>query len=131
MVWDLISPSNAISHAISHGITPKEQENSPSTKTDHLVAVCLWLWLIFSVLFFQCVQPDLFCRTSVAHQMDTSYNPYHQHTPTLSPHDSACHLTARLFCSFFFLFLLFSPLFPSPIFIVWYRYRDIAKCSRN
>ena len=78
IIWDL-SPSMAIHRAIWHGITPKHQVNTTSTKTDHLVAAYVLLWLLVSAFLLPCPPPGLFCRLSVAHQMDTSWDwPYHQ-----------------------------------------------------
>ena len=72
MIRDMISPSIPIYNAISHRITQKPKARTTSTKTDYLVAVHVLLWLLVSALFLPCLPPGLFCRPSVAHQMDTS-----------------------------------------------------------
>ena len=72
IVWDMISPSIAIYHAISHRSTPKHQAKTTSTKTDHIVAVYVFFLFLVSALFLPCLPPGLFCRPSVAHHMDTS-----------------------------------------------------------
>ena len=48
MIWDMIPTSIAICYAISHRITARHQENTTSTKTDHLVAAYVLLWLLVS-----------------------------------------------------------------------------------
>ena len=123
---DMISPSTAIYYAIWPRITPK-QAKTTSTKTDHLVEACVLLWLLVSTLFLPCLPPGLFCRPSVAHQVNTSQNwPYHRQTSTLSPRDSACYLSSWLFLLRFSVFFLSLSHYPSCyIIIAWYRYRDI------
>ena len=51
---------------------PKAQGKNNVNETDYLVAVHVLLWLLVSALFLPCLPPGLFCRPSVAHQMDTS-----------------------------------------------------------
>ena len=72
MIRDMIPPSIAIYHAISHRITQKRQTKTTSTKTDHLGAAYVLHWLLVSALFLPCLPPGRFYRPSVAHQMDTS-----------------------------------------------------------
>ena len=61
MIWDMISPSIALFHALSHRIATK-----------HLVVAYVLLWLLVSALILTGLPPGLFCRPSAANPMNTS-----------------------------------------------------------
>ena len=93
-------------------------QNTRQTQLQRKPTTLLRLTFCFGSLSLpsSCLVPRLafFCRLSVAHQMNTSCDwPYHQQTSTLSPHNSACYLSAWL-CLFRFSVLFLSlHLFPS------------------
>ena len=71
MIWDMIQPSIAIHHEVSHRITPKHQAKTTSTTTDHHVAGLLLFWLLVSPRSLPGLPPALFllslCCPSAGH----------------------------------------------------------------
>ena len=95
-IWDMISRSIAIYQWISHRISPKHQAKQLQREPTVLLrsTACFLLAVYFP--FSPCLPSGHFCRPSVICKLDTSQNwPHQQQTANLSPHDSACRLSAR------------------------------------
>ena len=129
MIRDTIPPSFAICHAISHRITQKLQAKTTSTKTDHLGAAYVLLWLLVSALFLPCLPPcflSSLCCPSDGHITGLTVPLANINlVPSWSGLLRECMIVFVASASFVSFPVSFPLLFYTSKYFAWYRYLDI------